>query len=314
MALNQWGVPNAYGDLKTVLMHRPGAELGVVTEANLREFNFDAPVDRDKFLREYDAMLALFAVHGVDCLLLADVLKDDADSLHYMAHRPNMTYTRDLARVFGAGAVLMGPHLRGRWGDQHILGRAFRKLGIPVLGGIDCPAFLEGGGVSMIGDDTVVASICDRANQSGTAALRKLVLGTAAEYFLEVPLPFGHIHIDGLFMVLGERLAIMHADSLAVFPCKLYRAGEPEPRHLMFAEFLEQRSIEVIEISDAEMRAGHLNVVVTQQGKKAIGFATAVRLGEEMAARGWTLDTFSPDTLFDGNGGAHCMTCPIHVA
>ena len=314
MVLRKWGVPSAYGDLKSVLLHRPGAELDVVTDANLREFNFDAPVNREAFLHEFDAMAALFADHGVDCIFLGDVLADDADSLHYMAHRPNMTYTRDLARVFAHGAVLMSPFLRGRWGDQHILGRAFGKLGIPVLGRIDCPAFLEGGGASMIGSDTVVASICDRANQSGTAALRKLVLGSEAEFFLEVPLPFGHIHIDGLFMVLGERLAIMHAESLAVFPCKLFQAGRAEPRHLMFAEFLAERSIETIEITDAEMRAGHLNVVVTQQGKKAIGFAAAERLGKEMAARGWQLDRFSSDTLFLGNGGAHCMTCPVHVA
>ena len=310
----EWGVATAYGDLHSILMHRPGPELAIVTESTLREFNFDAPVDIKAFLDEYDAMVQHFSDHGVDCVFLTDVLAADADAMHYIAHRPNMTYTRDLAAVFRHGAVLMSPFLRGRWGDQDIIGRAFRKLGIPILGAIDCPSYLEGGGVTMIGEDTVVASICDRANQSGTKALRDLVLGSTLEYFLEVPLPFGHIHIDGLFMMLGEKLAIAHSPSLDVFPCRLYKAGTAEPRHLMFAEFLDDRGIETIEISDEEMRDGHLNVVVTRRAGKAIGFAAAARLGTEMAAHGWELATFPSATLFLGNGGAHCMTCPLHVA
>jgi arginine deiminase len=313
MTTKKWGVANAFGDLKTVLMHRPGSELSVVTHSNLRDFNFDEPVDTDQFRHDYDLMAGLFDDHGVDVLFLTDVLGHDADALNYISHRPNMTYTRDLAHVFGEGAVLMGPKLRGRWGDQHIVGRALARLGIPLHGSIECPAFLEGGGVTMIGDDTIVASICDRANQSGTAALRELVLGTEVEYFLEVPLPFGHIHIDGLFMMLGEKLAICHTESLEVFPCALYEAGVKSPRYLMFAEFLAERDIEVIPITTEEMRRGDLNVVVTQQGRKAIGFSSAARLATEMAARGWELATFPQETLFKGNGGAHCMTCPILV-
>lgn len=313
MTATQWGVTSAHGDLKSVLMHRPGAELSVVTEANLREFNFDEPVDERAFLADYDAMIQQFAGHEVDCLFLTDVLADDPDAMQYIAHRPNMTYTRDLAAVFRNGAVLMSPHLRGRWGDQHIIGRAFRKLGISIHGSIECPGFLEGGGVTMIGEDTVVASICDRANQSGTAALRELVLGVEAKYFLEVPLPFGHVHIDGVFMTLDEKLAICHPETLAVFPCMLYESGKKVPRHVMFAEFMDEQGIEIIPLRHDEMRSGDLNVVVTRQGRKAIGFESAQRLGTEMSNRGWELATFPSETLFKGNGGAHCMTCPLRV-
>jgi arginine deiminase len=294
-------------------MHRPGAELALVTESTLREFNFDAPVDELAFLAEYGEMAQQFAKSGVDCVFLTDVLANDADSLRYIAHRPNMTYTRDLAAVFSKGAVLMGPHLRGRWGDQHIVGRALERLGIPIHGAIECPAFLEGGGTTMIGSDTIVASICDRANQCGTAALRDLVLGTESKYFLEVPLPFGHVHIDGVFMTLDEKLAIYHAETLSVFPCVLYEAGRSGRRHIMFAEFLDERGIEPIPITDAEKRGGDLNIVVTKQGRRAIGFSSAKRLGKELTARGWEMATFPSETLFKGNGGAHCMTCPVHV-
>ena len=311
--MNHFGVKNAYGDLKQVLMHRPGEELLKVTSDSLKEYNFDAPVDYETFLSDYDVMLALFQSHGVDTVLLTDALKDDADALGFIKHRPNMTYTRDLAAVFQSGAVLMGPHLKGRWGDQRMMGRAFKKLGVPVLGGIDQPAFLEGGGVTMIGEDTAVASLCDRANEAGTKALRNLILGKDVKYFLEVPLPFGYVHIDGVFMMLDERLCLIHERTFDLFPCMLYTAGQSEPQHVMFVDFLESRGIERISLTDQERYDGLLNVVVTQQGKKAIGFSGADRIGAEMAKRGWQLDTFPSETLFLGNGGAHCMTCPVLV-
>jgi N-dimethylarginine dimethylaminohydrolase len=307
-------VRNAYGSLKRVIVHRPGPELGKVTADTLKEFNFSRPVDQQKFVADYDAMLGLFRDQGVDTLLLREILASDEDALHYIDHRPNMTYTRDLAAVFSRGAVLMGPHLKGRRGDQAMLGRAFRRLGVPILGAIEPPGFLEGGGVTLIGEDTAVASLCDRANEEGTRALREIVLGRDVKYFLEVPLPFGHVHIDGIFMVLDLRLCLIHEDPLRVFPCRLYEAGRTEPRHVLFPEFLAERGFTLIPITYEERKGGHLNVVVTERSKKAVGFAQAARVRAEMARHGFELLTFPSDELFMGRGGAHCMTCPLVVA
>ena len=307
-------VPNAYGSLKRVLMHHPGPELDKVTDDNLKEFNFARPVDRGRFVADYDAMLGRFRDERVETLLLGEVLAGDDDALGYIRHRPNMTYTRDLASVFSRGAVLMRPYLKGRWGDQEMLGRAFRRLGVPVIGAIGPPGFLEGGGVTIVGEDTAVASLCDRANEDGTAALREIVLGKDVKYFLEVPLPLGHVHIDGIFMVLDEKLAVIHEPPLGLFPCRLYEAGRAEPRHVIFPEFLAARGFTCIPITYEERKGGHLNVVVTERSKRAVGFAQAVRLKAEMARHGFELLTFPSDELFIGKGGAHCMTCPVQVS
>jgi N-dimethylarginine dimethylaminohydrolase len=308
-----FGVPNAYGTLRRVLMHRPGTELDVVTRDTAADFNFDRPVDRAKFMADYDAMLQRFHSHGVEVVLLGDVLAGDDDALRFMARRPNMTYTRDLAAVFPKGAVLMGPWLKGRQGDEEMMARAFKRLGIPVLGAIDAPGFLEGGGVTMIGDDTVVASLCDRATAPGLRALRDLVFAAGLPFFLEVPLPQGHIHIDGLFMVVDERLCLAHEPTLDVFPCRLYERGSSRVRHVRLLEYLDARGIATIPITDEERVEGHLNIVVTERSRRAVGFDSARRVGAELATRGWQLDTFPSDELFIGNGGAHCMTCPLLV-
>jgi len=308
-----FGVRSAYGNLKRVLMHRPGPELDVVNSANLEEFHFKRPVNREAFVSDYDAMLDLFHQHDVETLLLTEVLKQDEDAMYYINRRPNMTYSRDLATVFSRGAVLMSPHLKGRWGDQEMMGRAFRKLGIPILGAIEQPAFLEGGGVTMVGEDTAVVSLCDRANETGTRMLRNLILGKDVKYFLEVPLPFGHIHIDGIFMVLDEKLCLIYPPVFQSFPCRLYEAGSAEPTHVMFLEFLDRKGFRLIEITHEERIGGHLNVVVIKQSTSAVGFQQATRVANEMQKYGWRLDTFPCDELFKGNGGAHCMTCPLLV-
>ena len=311
--MSGFGVKTAYGDLKRVIMHRPGAELKKVTDQTLKEFNFTRPVDHERFVSEYDAMLSVFQRHGVETLLLRDILKDDDDALAYMDHRPNMTYTRDLAVVFSRGAVLMGPHLKGRWGDQWMMARAFKRLGVPILGAVEQPGFLEGGGVTLIGDDTAVAALCDRANETGTRALRQLILGKDVKYFLEVPLPFGNIHIDGTFMVLDEKLCLLCPDFFEVFPCRFYEAGNSNPQHIMFKDYLDKRGFTFILASTEERWAAHLNTVVTKRSHKAVGFQQAQRIASEMKGHGWQLDTFPSDELFMGNGGAHCMTCPLLV-
>jgi len=311
--VTKFGVPNAYGTLKRVIMHRPGAELERVTEETLEEFHFRRPVNSERFSADYDAMRSLFQDHGVEVLDLHEILAHDDDTLAYMDRRPNMTYTRDLAAVFSSGAVLMGPYLKGRRGDQEMLGRAFRKLGVPLLGEIEPPAYLEGGGVTIIGDDTVVASLCDRANEAGTRTLRDIVLEREVRYFLEVPLPRGNIHIDGLFMVLDEKLCLLFTEAFETAPCRLFEKGRSESRSVMFQEFLDDRGFNCIPITEEERLGGHLNVVVTQRAEKAIGFQKAERIAGEMGKRGWILDRFPADELFAGNGGAHCMTCPLLV-
>lgn len=240
-------------------------------------------------------------------------LAGDGEALAYIARRPNMTYTRDLACVFSSGAVLMGPHLIGRRGDQWMLGRAFERLGIRMLGSIAQPGFLEGGGVTLLGTDTVVASICDRANEAGTAQLRQLTTGGDLRFFLEVPLPPGHIHIDGLFMVLDEDLCLIHEETPARLPCRLYEAGKSAPRPVLFGDYLTERKVRRIAITEQERLEGQLNLVVVKRGRLAVGFGEAGRLRSELARFGWTIENHPSTELAAGKGGAHCMTCPLLV-
>ena len=81
----------------------------------------------------------------------------------------------------------------------------------------------------------------------------------------------------------------------------------------MFMDFLKERGFDCIIASSDDRYAGYLNVVVTVQSEKAIGFEQDGDVLKGMTSRGWALDSFPASELWQGNGGAHCMTCPILV-
>jgi N-dimethylarginine dimethylaminohydrolase len=83
---------------------------------------------------------------------------------------------------------------------------------------------------------------------------------------------------------------------------------------VLFPEFLAARGFTRIPITHEECEGGHLNVVVTERSRRAVGFAQAVRVRAEMARHRFELLTFPAEELFMGRGGAHCMTCPVVVA
>jgi len=151
----------------------------------------------------------------------------------------------------------------------------------------------------------------DSSNEAGTRSLRELIMGNDVKYFLEVPLPYGNVHIDGLFMVLDEKLCVIYEPMFDVFPCRLYEDGSSGFRNVMFRELLDERGFDCIATNHQERKMGLLNIVVTKRSERAIGFAGAARIGEEMAKYGIGLESFSADEMWQGNGGAHCMTCPF---
>ena len=109
--------------LKKVLMHRPEVELSMVTEETLDYFHFAAVSDVDKYLKEFDGLVAALTEMGTEVLLVNEILRDDPEARAYISQRPNMVYTRDLGVITPKGGILLGMAIDGRKGDPAIIGR-----------------------------------------------------------------------------------------------------------------------------------------------------------------------------------------------
>jgi N-dimethylarginine dimethylaminohydrolase len=304
-----YGAQTEYGKLKRVLMHRPGRELGQVTVDTAKTFNFRRAVDIAGFQSEYDALLESMSEGGADVVLLTDVLKDEPDALAYIARRPNMCYTRDLAVITNGGAILLSMAIKGRQGDPWLIGLAMEKLGIPVLGAIQAPGLLEGGGIQFMDERTAVVSLCDRANEVAIKQFCDLLLGKFLYEVVMVIMPEGSIHIDGDLMFVAPQLAIGHLASLDLHPSVVFRAGV-RPRYTFFSDYLQRHGVELIPTTPTERADMAINFVATAP-LQAVGWTWATRLSDELRRRGGKVWSVDGAELVNGNGGPHCLTCPI---
>jgi arginine deiminase len=76
VAGTQFGVDSEVGALRTVILHRPGAELTRLTPRNNDGLLFDGLPWVARAQDEHDAFAALLRSRGVEVLLLADLLTE----------------------------------------------------------------------------------------------------------------------------------------------------------------------------------------------------------------------------------------------
>jgi len=295
--------------LKKVLMHRPEVELAALTEDTLDYFHFSAVPDIDRFLDEFDALVAALRAMGTEVLLVNEVLADDDEAMKTISRRANMVYTRDLAVVTPAGGVLLGMALDSRRGDPSIIGRAWEKLGIPVLGALEPGGLLEGGGITYLHGDTVIAGRCDRTNPLGLQRIETYMRQAGLKRMVTIPCYPGTIHIDGFFVLIDQDLVIVHPPSLDYGPATIKDLVTGETREQMTMDFLAAEGVDAIIIDERDGPAA-ANFVMTGP-RQVVGYEWAERVMNEVERRGGRAIGVPGSELIKGNAGPHCMTCPL---
>ncbi|WP_114560947.1 arginine deiminase [Desertihabitans aurantiacus] len=119
------GVRSEVGPLRTVLLHRPGAELRRLTPRNNDALLFDGIPWVDRAQEEHDAFAALLRGRGVEVLLLADLL---TETLQVPA-------ARDRAVELTCADLRLGPQLR-RWLREHLSSLAAEDLAEVLVAGL----------------------------------------------------------------------------------------------------------------------------------------------------------------------------------
>ena len=303
-----YGAQSEYAPLERLLLHRPGEEMALVTPGNLGEWNFARPVDSARMAANVDAYAAILRSEGAEVLFLTEVLADDAEAMAAIRRRPNIVFLRDTAFVFRKGAVLMRMSLGTRSEDPWIVERALARLGVPILGRIEAPGLLEGGGISFLDESTCTLGLCDRANESAVRQMAGLLLGDSVETLVVLPMPKGIIHTDGQFMMLDKDLALLHPGPFRHHRARVLRKVGA-PRELWFEDLLEERGIRVAEVPEG----WDLNLVGVGP-RQAAGLEIAQAARAALESRAGCYLAFDGSELCAGLGGPHCATLPIYRA
>jgi N-dimethylarginine dimethylaminohydrolase len=196
------GLRDEWGALRSVLLHRPGAELAVDDPDTAQLL---APVDPARAAEEHDRLAAAYRDEGV---LVRSVEPTRAPT-------PNLMFCADLFFMTPEGAILGRPASTVRAGEERWIARRLADLGVPIVRTVRGQGTFEGADAMWLDATTVLVGRGLRTNAEGvaqvTATLREMGVDTIA-----VDLPWGTMHLMGMLRIPDRDLAIAWPGRLAV--------------------------------------------------------------------------------------------------
>jgi N-dimethylarginine dimethylaminohydrolase len=293
---NNWGTNNDVGQLRKVLVHRPGKEWDVMLSEGEYVPEVDAILGPDNMWywrgRERPDIAKIQAQHDH---LTSTLKAEGAEVIEVVDPLPHLTktiYTRDTAMIVKGGAVLCRFGIDYRRGEELPVMRTFAKIGMPILHTIHGAGLMEGGSFLWLNENTAAVSIGHRSNHEGARQLEE-VLNTQGVELLWVDNTGYGLHIDGSLVMLKPDLAIAFVMDLPWwFLMRLKELG--------------------IHLLDADEQDGwqSVNCLAVSPGR-VIMPAHAERSAEKLIKAGIEVIPVEYDESPKGGGGIHCSTLPL---
>ncbi len=290
-----WGCANDVGALRSVLVHRPGAELARVDPTKYipeigawgdREEGWywrgPEPPDLPRMQAQHDAMVAVLRQEGVEVVEVGSVAPG----------RYKACSVRDAVIAVSGGAVVCRLGARVRRGEELPATRKLAELGMPILRTIHGTGVLEGGSFAWLDGRTAVVGIGTRANEEGARQLEEVLRAQGVE-LLRVQLPGYRQHIDGVFVMLDVDLALVNP-SLIPYP---------------LLERLQQLKIRTIDLHPDD-HPFTVNCLAIRPGRVLMSETSGHTL-DRLAKAGVEVISLEFDAVYRGGGGIHCSTAPL---
>lgn len=291
-----WGCSNDVGQLRVVMMHRPGDELKIVDPSKkLNEIGAFGDDETGWYWRgneipplpemqaEHDGLASALRAEGVEIVYL-DKIKPG---------RMKSCYTRDSVIAVDGGAIVtrMGPRIRR--GEEQPVTETLGALGMPVLRTIHGSGLMEGGSFAYIRPDVAVVGVSSRVNEEGARQLEE-VLAVQGTRLIRVQIPGYRLHIDGAFVMLHHDVALVNPATLP----------------FVFMEELKRLGVRMIPVNH-EDPSWAVNCLAVAPGRVLMSDAVSPRTQEALDRAGITVRLVGYDKVCLGGGGIHCSTSPL---
>lgn len=291
-----WGIDNDVGKIRSILMHAPGPEMGIVDVSKRIEeigsygdpatgwyFQSDTPPDLDKMRAQHRAFVAALEADGVQ--------------VHYVEGVDNTrlksVYTRDPLIMVKGGAIVCRMGARIRRGEELAITRTLAKIGVPILRTISGAGVMEGGSFAWLNDRTCAIGVGVRVNRGGAEQVGEVLKRQGVELLI-VDLPGYDIHLDVSFLMIDKDLALISPNGLP----------------FSFLEELKARGIHTVELDPSD--DGWINnSLAIAPGKLLMPEGASNRTLDRLAAHGVTWTTIPFAAVQANGGGLHCSTTPL---
>jgi len=291
-----WGCDNDVGQLRAVLMHRPGAEFAVIDPSKrIAETGSYGDLEAGWYWQSetIPSLSELQAQHDA----LAELLRAEGAEVFYLEEvgggRFKSVYTRDSAFAIKGGAIVTRLAPRMRHGEELPVMRALAKAGMPILRTLHGTAMAEGGSFAWLNSRTAVIGRGIRVNDEGIAQIAEVLKYQGVELIV-VDLRGYDIHIDGHFLMVDVDLAL-------VWP-----RGLP----FSFLERLKQLGIRTVEMTP-EDNSWIVNGLAVRPGRVIMPEGLSDPTRATLERHGIEIVTLPYDKVQLNGGGIHCSTCPL---
>ena len=291
-----WGLSNDVGRIRSILMHRPGPEMGIVDSSKRIErigsygdldehwyFQSEEPPDIPGMQAQHDAFVAALERRGVEIIYQEGV----GDRML------KAVYTRDPLQMVKGGAIVNRMGTRIRRGEELVTTRTLAKHGIPILRTLNGSAVMEGGTFAWLNDRTAVIGCGVRVNREGARQVGEVLAAQGVELIV-IDLVGYDIHLDVGFLMVDTDLAL-------VSPMNLPYA---------FLQTLKDLGIDTVEITP-EDDGWIVNGLAVAPRELLIPEGASERTLEELDRKGVTWEVIPYDKVHLNGGGLHCSTTPL---
>jgi arginine deiminase len=189
------GVNSEWSTLRSVLLHRPGRELGAARDPNAVQML--GPLDITRAGEQHDAIARAYETAGV---IVHRVQPAESPT-------PNLMFVADLLFMTPEGAILGRPASTVRAGEERWIARRLGELGIPILRTVRGTGTFEGADAAWVDAQTALVATGLRTNTEGAAQVQSTLVEMGIEV-IQVGLPFGAMHLMGTLRFLDHDLAI----------------------------------------------------------------------------------------------------------
>jgi len=293
-----WGCNSEVGQLRKILVHRPGEEINRVTEdwydeeletfCNREEgiwWRGRNPPDLEMMQATHDRLTNLLRAEGVEVIYIHDKPSNRPVPLKQMS-------PRDIVIGVPGGVVICRPNANGRREEMFWATRRIVEAGCPIIRTISGTGILEGGSFMWIDTKTAVISTGLCTNRDAVAQMRE-VLGWSGVEVLTLETPGYSQHLDGF-------MAMVNVDKALINPTVL-------PYDFMTE--LEKRGIEMIHLSPEDPPFA-LNLLPLSPGR-VIASEMSDRTLEALDKKGIEVTSLAYEPCWSSGGGIHCNTAPL---
>jgi len=292
----EWGCDNDVGQLRAVLMHRPGSEFGVIDRSKRIEsigsfgdledgwyFQSDTIPELADIQAHHDGLVRTLRDEGVEVFMLEGM----------SGNRFKSCYTRDSSFAVKGGAIVGRLAARMRRGEELPVTRTLAGLGMPILRTIHGTGLMEGGSFAWINSKNAVIGRSIRVNDDGVAQVAEVLNRQGVE--LSVADLSGYlIHIDAAFLMIDVDLALIDASRLPY----------------SFIQKLQALKVRTIEISP-EDNGWIVNGLAVRPGRVIMPHGLSQRTREALDRNDIEVVELPYDNMHPNGGGIHCSTCPL---